>query len=72
MNGFLRSLRPAARLSPPRRKICRRAFETHLALLEEDGAFGERDRDVHRLLDQHDGRSLSVDRANDLQETLHY
>ena len=42
--------------------------EADLALLQEDGALGERDGDVHRLLDEHDGGAGLVDRPHDAEE----
>ena len=47
-----------------------RAGESHLALLHEIGARRDRECDVDRLLDQHDGGALRMDRANGFEQPL--
>ena len=40
-------------------ELGRRSLEAHLALLEEDGPVGDRQRDVERLLDDDDRHALA-------------
>ncbi len=47
------------------------ALEPHLALLEEHGPVGDRQRHVERLLDDHDRHPLGLEPLDDLQQLLH-
>ena len=47
-----------------------RAREADLALLHEDGALGEAQSDVHRLLDEDDRGAAVVDGAHDVEQPV--
>ena len=51
-------------------QFCRRTAEADLALLHEVRRLGERERDVHRLLDEDDRRPAVADRADDPEQLL--
>src|SRR3954447_14828581 len=54
----------------PSGEFLRRSDETNLSLLHEDRAVGDRQRDVERLFDDHDGHAARLQCLDDPQQLL--
>src|SRR5437879_6568102 len=56
----------------PGQQIPGRAFEPDLTLLHEHGPVGDRQRDVHRLLDDDHGDPTCLERLDGAEQLLHH